>query len=131
MIIICIILLDLIHSPSLLLFLPLSLPQSLSHTLYNVHVHCTLLYFCFSLFFFGVGGNLSGQRVRICSVQQHLSWITGTVMSHNLQTRVRIGEGERGGERGGRERGREREGGEERGRGEWREREMWKGEATE
>ncbi|XP_019850041.1 PREDICTED: uncharacterized protein LOC100639981 [Amphimedon queenslandica] len=32
-------------------------------------------------------GNLSGQRVRICSVQQHLSWITGTVMSHNLQTR--------------------------------------------
>ena len=34
------------------------------------------------------GGNLSGQRVRICSVQQHLSWITGTVISHNLQTRV-------------------------------------------
>ena len=54
---------------SLLLSLSCSFPPSLSLSL-------------------SAGGNLSGQRVRICSVQQHLSWITGTVISHNLQTRV-------------------------------------------
>ena len=34
--------------------------------------------------------SLMGCRISVCNVQQPLSWITGAVTSHNLQTKVSL-----------------------------------------
>ncbi len=36
---------------------------------------------------------LLGCRISVCNVQQPLSWINGVITSHNLQTKVRMGDG--------------------------------------